>query len=191
MIDPESFDAPTDEPSARKPRVRGRTTSMKRFAKRALFVESRIADVALIGLEGVRRPASRPECVQGENAERPCPFVSCKHHLYLDVSPKSGALKLNFPNLEVWEMAETCSLDVADNGGATLEEVGAYMNLTRERIRQLEVKGAAKLKELAAIAGYAETWIAALDAADARGEIDDVHGPRTGIARAARGRLGG
>ena len=33
------------------------------------------------------------------------------------------SLKLNFPNLEVWEMAETCSLDVADNGGATLDEL--------------------------------------------------------------------
>lgn len=186
MIDPESFDAPTDEPLARKPRVRGRSTSMKRLSKAALeqgWLNNPVLDV--------RRPTSRPECVQGDNAERPCPFVSCKHHLYLDVSPKSGAIKINFPHLEVHEMDETCALDVADNGGATLEEVGAYMNLTRERIRQLEVKGAAKLKELAAIAGYAETWIAALDAADARGEVDDVHGPRTGIARAARGRLGG
>jgi hypothetical protein len=42
-------------------------------------------------------------------------------------------------------MAETCALDVADRGGATLEEVGAIMNLTRERIRQVEVKGLSKL----------------------------------------------
>ena len=38
-------------------------------------------------------------------------------------------------------MAETCSLDVADRGGITLEEVGAILNLTRERIRQVEVRG--------------------------------------------------
>ena len=80
--------------------------------------------------------------------ERPCPFVSCKHHLYLDVSAKTGAIKLNFPDLEVWEMNETCALDVADRGGTTLEEVGAIMNLTRERIRQVEVKGLAKLAAL-------------------------------------------
>ena len=61
---------------------------------------------------------------------RPCPFVSCSHHLYLDVNPETGAIKLNFPHLEVWEMAETCSLDVADRGGITLEEVGAILNLT-------------------------------------------------------------
>jgi hypothetical protein len=45
-------------------------------------------------------------------------------------------------------MTETCALDVADRGGTTLEEVGAIMNLTRERIRQVEVKGLAKLSAL-------------------------------------------
>ena len=45
-------------------------------------------------------------------------------------------------------MTETCALDVADRGGTTLEEVGAIMNLTRERIRQVEVKGLAKLAAL-------------------------------------------
>ena len=78
---------------------------------------------------------------------RPCPFVSCSHHLYLDVNPETGAIKLNFPHLEVWEMAETCSLDVADRGGITLEEVGAILNLTRERIRQVEVRGLYKIKD--------------------------------------------
>ena len=78
---------------------------------------------------------------------RPCPFVSCSHHLYLDVNPETGAIKLNFPHLEVWEMAETCSLDVADRGGITLEEVGAILNLTRERIRQVEVRGLCKIKD--------------------------------------------
>ncbi|MDB5218595.1 MAG: DNA-binding protein AsgB, partial [Myxococcaceae bacterium] len=88
-----------------------------------------------------------------------CPFVSCKHHLYLDVSARTGAIKLNFPDLEVWEMTETCALDVADRGGTTLEEVGAIMNLTRERIRQVEVKGLAKLealKDMSALRDYVD-----------------------------------
>ena len=55
--------------------------------------------------------ATRAECAEGP---RPCPYVSCKHHLYLDVNPETGSIKLNFPDLEVDEMAETCSLDVAD-----------------------------------------------------------------------------
>tara|TARA_B100001093_G_scaffold20855_1_gene18647 strand:- start:422 stop:688 length:267 start_codon:yes stop_codon:yes gene_type:complete len=69
--------------------------------------------------------------------------------LYLDVNPDTGSIKLNFPDLEVWEMRETCALDVADRGGITLEEVGEILNLTRERIRQVEVKGLQKLRATA------------------------------------------
>jgi hypothetical protein len=127
--------------SRRKRDVRARTISVKRLSKaelergRLLYPE----DTATM------RPKSRAECLDGP---RPCPYVSCAHHLYLDVSPRTGAIKLNFPDLEVWEMTETCALDVADRGGTTLEEVGAIMNLTRERIRQVEVKGLAKLQAL-------------------------------------------
>lgn len=77
---------------------------------------------------------------------RSCAFVSCKHHLYLDVDPNTGSIKLNFPDLEPWEIAESCALDVADRAGITLEEVGEIMNLTRERIRQIEVRGLLKIK---------------------------------------------
>ena len=45
-------------------------------------------------------------------------------------------------------MGDSCALDVADRGGTTLEDVGAIMNLTRERIRQVEVKALAKLEAL-------------------------------------------
>jgi hypothetical protein len=95
------------------------------------------------GWEPEARPSTRGEC---EGGVRPCPFASCSHHLYLDVNPVSGAVKLNFPHLEIWEMAETCSLDVADRGGITLEEVGAIVNLTRERVRQLERQGVMKAR---------------------------------------------
>jgi hypothetical protein len=89
------------------------------------------------------RPKTRAECV---GAERPCPYVACKHHLYLDVNPETGTIKLNFAHLEPWELKHTCALDVADYGGLTLEEIGEITNLTRERIRQLEVRGLLKLK---------------------------------------------
>ena len=92
--------------------------------------------------EDHERPTSRACC---ESSERPCPFVSCKYHLYLDVNPETGSIKLNFPDIEVWEMNETCALDIAKRGGVTLEEVGEIMNLTRERIRQLEMSGLSKL----------------------------------------------
>jgi DNA-directed RNA polymerase sigma subunit (sigma70/sigma32) len=35
-------------------------------------------------------------------------------------------------------MEESCVLDIADRDGVTLEQVGDYINLTRERIRQIE-----------------------------------------------------
>jgi len=47
--------------------------------------------------------------------------------------------------MEVWELQETCALDVAQRGGLTLEEVGEILNLTRERIRQVEATGLQKL----------------------------------------------
>lgn len=124
--------------------ARARTISVKRLAKRdlergrMLYPEHEHADTP--------RPKRRLECVnEARRAGEPCPFVSCKHHLYLDVSEKTGSIKINFPDIEVWDMPETCALDVADRGGLTLDEVGEALNLTRERVRQLENRGIAKL----------------------------------------------
>ena len=142
------MDAPSSETSTpsvsrkvrqrRRVRARSKTIAPKRLTKE----EIRMAQLLPV-IEDPFRPETREECKAGE---RPCPYVSCKHHLYLDVNPETGSIKLNFPDLEVWEMAETCSLDVADRGGITLEEVGEILNLTRERIRQVEVRGLLKLK---------------------------------------------
>ncbi len=126
--------------SRRKRDVRARTISVKRMTKRELEFGR-----LLYPETGYWKPSTRAECADGP---RPCPYISCKHHLYIDVSSRTGAIKLNFPDLEVWEMGESCALDVADRGGTTLEDVGAIMNLTRERIRQVEVKALAKLEAL-------------------------------------------
>jgi hypothetical protein len=96
----------------------------------------------------IERPKTRGDCLPGGcNEERPCPWVSCDKHLYLDVNPTSGSIKLNFPTLAVDELAETCSLDVADRGGVILDYVGDVMNLTRERIRQCETRALEHLQE--------------------------------------------
>jgi Sigma-70, region 4 len=120
-------------------RVRSKTIAGKRLTRE----ERRLAQL-IVYPGDVDRPETRSEC---QSMPRPCPYVSCAHHLYLDVNPASGAIKLNFPHLEVWEMKETCALDVADRGGITLEEVGEILNLTRERIRQVEVRGLGKLRD--------------------------------------------
>jgi len=126
--------------SRRKREIRARTISVKRMTKRELEIGR-----LLYPENSYWKPRTRAECAGGA---RPCPFVSCKHHLFVDVSARTGAIKLNFPDLDVWDMNESCALDVADRGGTTLEDVGAIMNLTRERIRQVEVKALAKLEAL-------------------------------------------
>lgn len=95
------------------------------------------------------RPSVREDCGPGGvNAARPCPFVSCKHHLYLDINPETGSIKINFPDIDPWDLQHSCALDIADDGGHTLEEIGAIMRLTRERARQIEVKGLIYLRRL-------------------------------------------
>lgn len=127
--------------SHRKRPVRAESISIKRLSKRAL------AQGAMLYPEqpGVdyERPQTRAAC---ESSERPCPFVSCKHHLYLDVSERTGSIKLNFPDLEVWEMPETCALDLADDGERTLEQIGDTLNITREAVRLIVDRGLAKIK---------------------------------------------
>lgn len=138
-LEVEQQEATKRRSTRRKRPVRARTIPVKKMTKeqmrlgRLLYPET-----------DHERPVTRAECLA---MERPCPHVSCKHHLYLDINPETGSIKLNFPDVEVWEMEETCALDVAERGGITLEEVGEIMNLTRERIRQLEMSGLQKLAE--------------------------------------------
>ncbi len=135
-------------------RPTARTENVYRMGKRklAMLAEEVPDDVH------VERPKTRGDCV---SMERPCPFVGCKYHLYLNVN-RSGSISFEFPDLEVWELIDTCALDVAEetvetvgptgNGegsGVTLERVGLILNLTRERVRQIEVSGLAKLRRKA------------------------------------------
>ncbi len=95
--------------SRRKRDVRAKTISVKRMTKRELEIGR-----LLFPETDYWKPRTRADCA---NAPRPCPYISCKHHLFIDVSPRTGAIKLNFPDLEVWEMNESCALDIADRDG--------------------------------------------------------------------------
>ncbi len=132
--------------SARKREVRASTLSLKRLTKIARKrLQQEEPD------DGRRRlPLTRGDC---EQVERPCPFISCKWHLFLDVDRKNGSIKLNYPDLfdhngapELEYLNETCALDIADRGGITLEVLGEILNVTRERARQLEVSATARLE---------------------------------------------
>ncbi len=114
-----------------------RTENPARLGKRRL---------ALLAAEypdtGERLPRSRSECRDGE---RPCPFVSCRYHLAIDVR-ENGSITWNRPGTEIEEQVETCALDVADRGPMTLEEIASQLEITREAVRQIEAAALRKLR---------------------------------------------
>jgi hypothetical protein len=92
--------------------------------------------VAALDRAPVRRLPVMPETRAGcGTVPRPCPFDRCEYHLaQLRRRPAAPGVP-------------SCSLDVADQGGTTLEEIGAALGVTRERVRQIQVTG---LRHLAA-----------------------------------------
>ena len=96
------------------------------------------------------RPRTRGDCAR---IPRPCPYVACKYSLYLDVSD-TGSIILNFPHLEPGQMPaeQSCALDLAERGAMTLEDIAVVTNLTRERIRQVEMKALVRRARPAAVA---------------------------------------
>lgn len=111
------------------------------------------------------RPKIRADCLAGGiNEMRPCPWYGCKYHLGLTLKEDTGSMSVR--NLD--EMVHTCDLDVAEIGGVpgsgrgsgiTLEEAGEIMDLTRERMRQIEIRGMITLKQGLIARGMApEDW---------------------------------
>ena len=123
----------------------GTGTRPKTMSRREMLREKRRRERAgdLLEIIPYDRPSNRSQCANGP---RPCLYVACKYHLFLDVNPETGSIKINFPDKNVWELEQTCSLDVAERGGVTLEEVGDILNLTRERVRQIEAKALRKMR---------------------------------------------
>lgn len=113
------------------------------------------------------RPQTRGDCAKGP---RPCPWVSCAHHLALDVgdSEKRGdALRsptwegavitgqsshdtfLAFANsvTDALEgMPYTCSIDAAEASEWTGDDIAEMLGVSRQRVQQIEAKGLALLK---------------------------------------------
>lgn len=98
-------------------------------------IETEIADI--------KRPLTRRDCA---SVPRPCPFVSCRWHLYLSVT-HVGSLKMHYPGKEVESLSTSCALDEIEQGAKTLSEVGNFFGLTRERIRQVEDKALNRLRQ--------------------------------------------
>jgi len=124
-------------------RERARTINVRRLAKSELE-RGRLSNPT--PADALPRPRTWGECQsRGLGVAHPCPYVSCSKHLFLEVDQRTGSIKLNFPDLEPDELAETCALAVAEKhpDGITLEQVGETINVTRERTRQIETRAVA------------------------------------------------
>lgn len=87
-------------------------------------------------------PRTRGDC---KEAVRPCPWVRCRFHLYLDVRA-DRVVRVNFADREPTDMLATCALDLAEDGPRTLEQVAGLMGMSKERARQIEEGALVKLK---------------------------------------------
>jgi hypothetical protein len=157
----ESDDSETVEPAPEEPPRWSRTEARRQGipAKKTLAVR-RItqlklaagrAELQALGAdEPYERPKTRGDCAR---VTRPCPYIACKFSLFLDVSG-TGSIILNFPHLEPSQMPadQSCALDLADRGAMTLEDIAVVTNLTRERIRQVELKALTRRARPAAVA---------------------------------------
>ena len=94
------------------------------------------------------KPRTRGEC---EDGPRPCPWLTCRYHLAIEVGRRTGQLRLNHPGLEeTGELppdAESCALDVAEQGPRSQAEVAeALGNSTIEWVRQTERAAEAEMR---------------------------------------------
>jgi hypothetical protein len=119
--------------------ARPTTISTRRMTRDARHNRGRSDE--LLRIIDNERPKRRSEC---RGHDGPCVYVSCRFHLYLDVTA-TGSIKVNHPDREPWELGDTCALDVAERGAHTYEAIGRMLNVTRERARQLEESALAKL----------------------------------------------
>ena len=91
---------------------------------------------------GISKPRTRGEC---EDGVRPCPWVRCRYHL-LDVDPDSKSGRPTNTWVDPHEMPETCALDIAQKENH-LDEIGVFLGVTKERVRQLEFFSLEKLSK--------------------------------------------
>lgn len=88
------------------------------------------------------RPRTRADCANGS---RPCPWVSCRHHLLLDIGRDGRLLRArDFDEIDarsiadaLEEMPETCALDVADRGPRSAADVAELLGLKHDAVDEV------------------------------------------------------
>jgi len=99
-------------------------------------------DVEEVDVE-YERPTKRSECP----GYRPCPFVSCKYNLFLDIT-EEGDIRFNFDGVEPWQMRNSCALDVAEKGPLKIVDVSAMVNLTKAETEEVLEQAYATIRSI-------------------------------------------
>jgi predicted XRE-type DNA-binding protein len=139
-----------------------KTISCARLGKRqlALLRENTFVEVNdkrvdyTVGLQKQLKPKTFQGCLENNlgTLENPCPFVSCKWNLTLDVDEYNGSILVNRPDKE--QIEKTCVLQEINNHTSTQAEEGfcfSQMELadvfgvSRARIDQIIEKGLDKM----------------------------------------------
>jgi hypothetical protein len=134
---------------------RSRTIAGNRTRKARLRLLSVLDEPGAVHRKApLQRPRTRADCKGTEV----CPWVSCKWHLMLDVNPRNGSIKINYPGVPLDELPATCALELIDRapGGMFQSEIGVALNLTRERTRQIVQSAMSKVQAQAEAMGVAE-----------------------------------
>jgi len=107
---------------------------IKTPSERITKIDVQIGRLLYPEARSMQRPKVRLECP----TVRPCPFVGCRHNMYLEVNNDLNQPRLTLPAHEPWDQdpERSCSLDIA-NSPHTLDEIGAIFGVTRERARQI------------------------------------------------------
>lgn len=113
-------------------------------------------DRALLAEE--RRPVTRLDCLPGgPNEMRPCPWVSCRYHLGVEIGLDTPGQPYMRTMLE-WDTdrGPSCALDVADQGGRMPTEIGNIIGLSKQGAVFTIRKALLRLADAAQSAGMAQ-----------------------------------
>ena len=88
--------------------------------------------------------------------ERPCPKFSCPHHLWVEDERRGRPHGGKSPPPKIVERAQSCALDLAEQGEQTTEQVAATLQVTAERVNQLEDRALAKVAAATVVQQYVE-----------------------------------
>lgn len=149
--------APRELRAGDRPQSLG-TARLTRKERQAMRVDEWLLEVE--GGVKLGPPPTFGDCPKGG----PCVRVGCRHTLLIEIGEPRGRrappVKLNHPGREPGDLKETCSLRVAEAADQrrttkksfgepvmSCEEVAELLNLTPERIRQIETEAKAKLKD--------------------------------------------